>query len=98
MLPLEAQACGTPVIAYGKGGALETVRGLDQTDPTGIFFAEQSVRSICQAIKIFEDNQEKITSVNCAQQANKFSPGQFKKIFQTFIDEKLEQAKAIRAY
>ena len=38
ILPLEAQACGTPVIAYGKGGALETVRGLEHEKPTGLFF------------------------------------------------------------
>lgn len=46
--PVEAQACGTPVIAFGKGGALETVRGLGVADsePTGVFFDEQSVTSI----------------------------------------------------
>jgi glycosyltransferase involved in cell wall biosynthesis len=36
--PLEAQACGTPVIAYGKGGALETIRGEESVEPTGVFF------------------------------------------------------------
>jgi glycosyltransferase involved in cell wall biosynthesis len=35
--PLEAQACGTPVIAFGRGGALETVRALGQIGPTGLF-------------------------------------------------------------
>ena len=41
ILPVEAQACGTPVIAYGRGGSLETVRGLDAAAPTGAFFARQ---------------------------------------------------------
>lgn len=36
--PVEAQACGTPVIAFGKGGSLETVRPYGQDNPTGMFF------------------------------------------------------------
>ena len=52
--PVEAQACGTPVIAYGKGGALETVRGLDEENPTGLFFEEQTVESIVKAVNRFE--------------------------------------------
>lgn len=35
--PVEAQACGTPVIAFGKGGSLETIRPLGVLNPTGIF-------------------------------------------------------------
>ena len=43
IVPVEAQACGTPVIAYGKGGALETVRGLHRSDqPTGVFFDQHN--------------------------------------------------------
>ena len=41
--PVEAQVCGTPVIAYGSGGAAETVRGLQQNPPTGVLFEEQTV-------------------------------------------------------
>src|SRR6185437_10805102 len=50
---VEAQACGTPVIAYGKGGALETVRDLPDARPTGIFFGEQTVESIVAAVENF---------------------------------------------
>ena len=50
IVPVEAQAAGTPVIAFGKGGALETV--VDGV--TGIFFKEQSVESLCHAIEEFE--------------------------------------------
>lgn len=55
IVPVEAQACGTPVIAFGRGGALETVRG-DASDPqrTGLFFYEQSVESLCDAVERFE--------------------------------------------
>jgi len=44
--PLEAQALGTPVIAFGRGGSAETIRGLDAAAPTGVLFAEQTVASI----------------------------------------------------
>lgn len=61
--PVEAQACGTPVITFGKGGALETVRGLGLVDekPTGLFFAEQSVPAIVEAVGRFEREGTAIT-------------------------------------
>lgn len=49
VVPMEAQACGTPVIAYGKGGVLDTVKNGE----TGVYFAEQTVESICDAIDRF---------------------------------------------
>lgn len=48
--PVEAQACGTPVIAFGKGGTVETVI----SGETGVFFREQNVRSLIAAIEEFE--------------------------------------------
>ncbi len=54
--PLEAMASGRPVIAYAKGGALETVRGLEHGNPTGIFFKEQSRDALVAAIEQFEKN------------------------------------------
>ena len=52
--PVEAQACGTPVIAFAGGGALETVRGLDQPRPTGLFFEAQTAEAIAAAVLRFE--------------------------------------------
>lgn len=65
IIPVEAQACGTPVIAYGKGGALETIKGLDDSHPTGVFFKEQSVGAIIQAIRLFEKEHDHIDPNNC---------------------------------
>lgn len=48
LLPVEAQACGTPVIAYGKGGALETVRGISQPEPTGLFSTNKPCLHSCR--------------------------------------------------
>lgn len=93
LLPVEAQACGTPVIAFGKGGALETVRGLNQTDPTGLFFSEQTVPALVHAVRAFEFNQDKFTVEACVKNAEKFYPAQFRTALQTFVEEKM-QARA----
>jgi glycosyltransferase involved in cell wall biosynthesis len=56
--PVEAQACGTPVIAYGAGGTFETVKDLRQynTQGTGILFSEQTEQAIVNAVEIFEQS------------------------------------------
>lgn len=76
ILPLEAQACGTPVIAYGNGGALETVRG-GESDPeaTGCFFDEQTVASLLSAIEHFESRS--FSAVACRNNAAGFSQDVF---------------------
>lgn len=89
-LPIEAQACATPVIAFGKGGALETVRGMDNEMPTGLFFYEQTSTAIYQAVQNFERHQDKFMpnhyTVNIAQ----FSPQIFRKRFGEFTQEHLK--------
>jgi glycosyltransferase involved in cell wall biosynthesis len=57
MVPLEAQACGRPVIAYGAGGSLETVRGTGE-EATGTYFAEQTADSAAEAIMRWEQEGE----------------------------------------
>jgi len=85
--PLEAQACGTPVIAYGCGGAAETVRGLDQTDPTGVFVSHQDTESLAEAIGIFESNADKFVPENCREWAMKFSQSRFREEFSQHIEK-----------
>lgn len=85
LLPLEAQACGTPVLAYGKGGALETVQPLGCDQPTGLFFLQQSAHSICEAIQRFEKHHEQFTFKNCVENAARFSPESFRQQFKSFI-------------
>jgi glycosyltransferase involved in cell wall biosynthesis len=83
IVPVEVQACGTPVIAYGKGGALETVLA----DVTGVFFEKQSTDSIIKAITKFETMDfDAKTICNHAQQ---FSTEMFNTKLKTFIDRKL---------
>jgi glycosyltransferase involved in cell wall biosynthesis len=85
LVALEAQACGTPVIAYGKGGALETVRGLQESEPTGLFFKQQTVADICEAVKQFELNRSKFTLEACVKNAERFAPAVFRKKIREFV-------------
>ncbi len=83
--PLEAQAAGTPVIAYGRGGALETIRGLDSDNPSGCFFHAQNIEALEEAVRRFEDQLPRITSGNCVENALRFSETRFREEFECFV-------------
>jgi glycosyltransferase involved in cell wall biosynthesis len=85
--PVEAQACGTPVIAYGRGGVSESVRGLDGDRPTGVFFAEQTVTSIREAVLEFEENSDRILPMTCHENAMRFSTERFQAEFLEFVEQ-----------
>jgi glycosyltransferase involved in cell wall biosynthesis len=88
--PVEAQACGTPVIAYAGGGALETViEGL-----TGTFFNEQTTSSIQTAINRFEDSAFDYTAIR--KHSEKFSKQRFEREIKEFIDKKWEEFKTMK--
>ncbi|WP_288600803.1 glycosyltransferase [uncultured Treponema sp.] len=77
IIPVEAQACGRPIIAFGKGGALETV----VNEKTGVFFEEQSVGSLVKAIEKFEklDKENTFNPKKIREHAEKFSAENFRK-------------------
>jgi len=84
--PVEAQACGTPVIAYGKGGALETVHGMEDNLPTGSFFYEQTISSVVEAVRRFEKEGTRVSAANCRNNALRFSTNNFINEFKEFVD------------
>ena len=86
---VEAQACGTPVIAYRKGGASETVKDIREypQDGTGLFFDVQQPEALIEAVKTFEKLQTKIEPENCRLQATQFSPTIFKQSYLKFIED-----------
>ncbi|HHT5678570.1 TPA: glycosyltransferase family 4 protein [Raoultella planticola] len=86
--PVEAQACGTPVIAFGKGGTLETIRPYGVQDPTGLFFDEQKVDSLVSAINIFESISDSITPSSCRNNALRFSNQRFQNEMREYIEDK----------
>jgi glycosyltransferase involved in cell wall biosynthesis len=85
---VEAQACGTPVITYQGGGALETVKDIRQNPETGtgLFFEQQKPESIVQAVQTFEKFLSQFNPENCRLQANKFTPTIFKKSYLEFLE------------
>ncbi len=87
--PVEAQACGTPVIAYGAGGSLETVRG--QGDgihaPTGLFFREQTAASLVRAVEDFEAAGAVFDPHACREWAEQFSEAQFTRRFALCVEQ-----------
>lgn len=87
--PVEAQACGTPVIAYGKGGSLETV----VENKTGVFFYEQNAAAINDAINKFEKISTVFDIELIAQNSQKFSVQNFKKEFSNFIKDHIPKSK-----
>lgn len=95
IVPVEAQACGTPVIAYGRGGALETVRGVDMPHPTGLFFHEQSAAAIAAAVEQFEANNH-FRPEDCRQNAERFSVERFRQDFADFVARSWEAFQSAR--
>lgn len=84
--PVEAQACGTPVIAFGKGGALETVVDADnELQATGVFFEEQTESSLISAVERFESLPFKMQPVVCRRNAERFSEERFRKNFEQLV-------------
>jgi glycosyltransferase involved in cell wall biosynthesis len=74
----EAQACGTPLIAFKRGGAADIVRPLGIADnPTGILFDTQSVEAVIEAVELFEARREALLPSACRQNAMRFSPERF---------------------
>jgi glycosyltransferase involved in cell wall biosynthesis len=95
IVPVEAQSFGRPVIAFGRGGALETVVGGFPTysyaaeSSTGVFFAEQSAESLTEAIRFFELNETRFSPGFVRQHAERFDVSRFKSEMGAFINLKM---------
>jgi glycosyltransferase involved in cell wall biosynthesis len=83
--PIEAQACGTPVIAFGKGAILETIRGAHTEQPTGLFFETQTVSAIIDAVSHFETMDGAFSPQACRDNALRFSVLQFRRNFVSLV-------------
>jgi glycosyltransferase involved in cell wall biosynthesis len=87
----EAQAAGTPVIAYQRGGASDIVRPLGSADAaTGILFHRQSVTAIKDAIAYFDSRRHIISPTACHVNAQRFSPDRFRREFATAVDRVID--------
>nr|WP_233188647.1 glycosyltransferase [Tenacibaculum sp. SG-28] len=85
ILPVEAQSCGTPVIAFKKGGLLETVI----ENKTGVFFNKQHADAIVSAVEVFETKEFSPTLIR--ENALRFSKDRFEKELKVFVEEKITE-------
>jgi glycosyltransferase involved in cell wall biosynthesis len=97
IVPVEALSFGRPVIAFGRGGVTETVRGIDARssnfpeDSSGIFFFEQSVDSLIDAMQAFERVEHQFQPWRIREQALRFAPQHFQRHFGLFLARKWEE-------
>jgi glycosyltransferase involved in cell wall biosynthesis len=89
----EAQACGTPLIAFGRGGARDIVRSLSSRDPTGVLFTEQSADAVRNAVEQFENCRPAITASACRENAMRFTAARF----QTEMARAFDMAQTLHA-
>lgn len=92
--PLEAQACGTPVIALRRGGAAETIAGLEAPAPTGVFYEEQSAAAIAAAVQQFEKEEARITAAACRANAERFTAARFRDEFSRYVAARCAEWRA----
>jgi len=89
IVPLEAQACGTPVLAVGEGGATETVLAPAGGSPgTGLLFESQTVESVCSAIGQFEAAPEQFSASLARRQAERFNVARYERELVGYLREK----------
>ena len=87
--PVEAQACGTPVICFGRGGACETVRDGEG----GLYFMEQNTKELLAAVAKFEQNYDKFEPVKIRENSLKFSRARFEAEIKSYVEKKYEEFK-----
>jgi glycosyltransferase involved in cell wall biosynthesis len=85
ILPLEAQSCGTPVIAFNRGGLKETVIA----NETGVFFEKQEASYIVDAVKRFD--LLKFDAKKIRKNAERFSKERFEREFKEFVVKKIKE-------
>jgi len=87
IVPMEAMSCGTPVIAFNRGGIRETL----VENQTGLFFQEQTVPSIIRAVQEFEKKQEIFAPLKIRHHALSFSKKRFQQECRAFIEKKYQE-------
>ncbi|WP_282760277.1 glycosyltransferase [Komagataeibacter saccharivorans] len=91
---VEAQACGTPLIVFGRGGACDIVRDMgDAGGATGVFFGEQGADAIITAVERFESIQDRITPQACHANAQRFSQSAFRQSMSRVVEQALHEMR-----
>ena len=105
IVPLEAQASGKPVVAYGGGGALETIVPLDRhqlrirkeceqpQNATGVFFYEHTPDALAEAVSYFEEIKDSFNKQEIRKNAESFDRAEFKDKIRNYIEQKYSEFK-----
>ena len=97
IVPVEAQACGTPVIAFARGGATETVLGASQRNiGSGVFFEEQTPESLSEAILWLEAHGEQCSAAVARQQALRFNAQRYERELVGYLEQVLAGGRSLR--
>jgi glycosyltransferase involved in cell wall biosynthesis len=97
IVPLEAQACQTPVIAFDRGGATETIlRAAESCPGTGWFFADQTPQSLATAIREFESEPARFNARLARRQAERFSTTRFEREISRYLEEVVSASGRLR--
>jgi glycosyltransferase involved in cell wall biosynthesis len=83
---VEAQACGTPVIAFGRGGSCDIVVPPEEANPTGLLFLRQDPAAVSAALVEFDELGSAITSEACHANAQRFSQSRFRSEITRFVE------------
>lgn len=94
IVPLEAQACGTPVVALGQGGALETVNGYEGPDRTGQFLVDDQPSTIAEGVRRFEALTIPPTAEACRANAERFDAMRFRSALRREVEQGLAALRA----
>lgn len=89
IVPVEAQSCGCPAIAYGRGGATETIRPVGTNDATGLFFEEQTIDAMIAAIEQFEQLSDRFDPRQCRRNALQFRKQRYEQELFGYVDNVL---------
>jgi glycosyltransferase involved in cell wall biosynthesis len=88
---VEAQACGTPVISFGRGGALDIIVAEQDGAPTGMLFDHQTADSLIDAVERFESLSPAVSPRDCHKNALRFSAANFRERFRALVSSGLAQ-------
>lgn len=94
IVPIEAQACGKPVIAYARGGVLETVRPINpqlstSDEPGGVFFYQQTPQALIDAVEYFESVKDRFNPQGLRKNALRFDRGVFKEKIREYVEKRV---------
>lgn len=101
IVPVEAHSFGRPVIAFGRGGALETVRGpfageeIIDSSCDGIFFTEQTAESLVDAMLVFEASEHTFSPAEIARNAVRFSTERFRREMADFVAAHVQEFRGM---